>query len=341
MWAPARAPWGWRTRTRRSRPPPRRDAPASSPAPKRGAETNAPALFSAAVAIARRENDRHRTPAVRAVYRHATRRRRRVGSEALGDGAALGAARGARPPGTETPPRRRPARRARGRRTQRPPPRATSRAPRGRRRARPPFARAARSTARPPNANAPSKASDVCSKDSKCSPFGANRRPSTPRSRRAALGGDLATRLGTRAATPGSMSNAGHDRPPRPNGVGHTLCNCMRQLMMPSKLPLLSVVLVSPLAMYSSYSLRWRLLKPQCTTCSILPGRFFNFRLEAPQQERAQHAVQARHEVHVHATVALDHPGERRGEPVLNPSATGTRAHQKVHQRPQLHQVVL
>lgn len=33
----------------------------------------------------------------------------------------------------------------------------------------------------------------------------------------------------------------------------------MRQFMMPRKLPLASVARVLPLAMYSSYSLRWRL----------------------------------------------------------------------------------
>ena len=37
-----------------------------------------------------------------------------------------------------------------------------------------------------------------------------------------------------------------------------TLRSCMRALTIPRKLPLASVALVAPLAMYSSYSWRWR-----------------------------------------------------------------------------------
>ena len=38
-----------------------------------------------------------------------------------------------------------------------------------------------------------------------------------------------------------------------------TLRSCMRQFMMPRKFPLARVARVLPLAMYSSYSWRWRL----------------------------------------------------------------------------------
>ena len=87
----------------------------------------------------------------------------------------------------------------------------------------------------------------------------------------------LATMEGTRRVTPGSISNAETiGRPAKRSGWLHTFRSCIRQLMMPRRFPLASVVEVSEEAMYSSYSRRWRLERPQCTTCSVFPGRFFS-----------------------------------------------------------------
>ena len=57
--------------------------------------------------------------------------------------------------------------------------------------------------------------------------------------------------------TPGSMSNAETmGRPAKRSGWLQTFRSCIRQLMIPNKLPLDSVVDVSLEAMYSSYRRR-------------------------------------------------------------------------------------
>ena len=64
--------------------------------------------------------------------------------------------------------------------------------------------------------------------------------------------------------------------------------------------------------------------------------------LEAAQQEGAQDLVQPLDDVLVDRLGALDHPGDRVAEPVLElPVTFEDVRHQKVQQRPQLHEVVL
>mmetsp|Transcript_6011 Transcript_6011/g.16007 ORF Transcript_6011/g.16007 Transcript_6011/m.16007 type:complete len:220 (-) Transcript_6011:652-1311(-) len=65
-------------------------------------------------------------------------------------------------------------------------------------------------------------------------------------------------------------------RPSNRSGWLHTLRSCIRTLMTPRKLPEDSVSCTSVAAMYSSYRVRWRLLRRQCMTCSCLPGNCFS-----------------------------------------------------------------
>lgn len=67
-----------------------------------------------------------------------------------------------------------------------------------------------------------------------------------------------------------------------------------------------------------------------------------DLRLEAPQQKRPQHAVQALDELAADRLARLDGARQRVGEPVLELRVRRKDVrHQKVHQRPQLHEVVL
>lgn len=140
----------------------------------------------------------------------------------------------------------------------------------------------------------------------------------------------------------------------------HTFLNCMRTFITLSKLPLARVSFVLDKWIYKGFfliinhHLLWarhevivQIPLPLWETAHgnvfvLLGHLLLNLTFQSSQQERSQNFMQPLEDTLVELILALNHSSEWIGKP-LSEVFVGLKhvRHQKVHERPQLHQVVL